>query len=177
MRKANIVFLISGIFVLLFFGCVTNEFNSVQKSIEKEIYPADMKTHFKLSLGSIMLFPLKTIVHLIDTEDEIDSYLDNIGKIQVGIYKIKNNKTPRGIIFKNVEKKINDLGWETFIRVRDKKSTVNLFYKLIDEQNAGLFAVILDDNRLIIAEIKGELDQIIEKAIREHSSPLKDMLR
>jgi len=157
-------------------GCTTNEFNNVQHAIEKQIQPAKTKTHLKLSLGPVLLFPVKTIANLIDKKDEVSPYLDEIMKIQVGVYKIKNtDKSSRLKIPKIVEDELNKSGWEIFIRVREKNEMVECYYRQKSEDIIGIYAIVLDDNNLIIAEVGGRLDRIIEKAIKERGLPLKDI--
>ncbi|NVM03575.1 MAG: DUF4252 domain-containing protein [Candidatus Helarchaeota archaeon] len=177
MRKSLAVLWVSGIFILLCSGCMTsNDFNYVEKSIENEIYPATMKTNFKLSLGPVMLSPLKTIVNLTDRKDKASPYLDEISNVQFGVYKIdKTNKSPKLKIPPIVEEKLNKSGWEIFIRVREKNEMVEFYYRQISKDIIGIYAIVLNADNLVIAEMRGRLARIIEKAVQEHGFPLKDI--
>ena len=186
MRKAIIILMISCVFVfILLIGGILlygeyktpNEFNYVRDLIEKENYPADLKTGIKLSLDSAWLSPIKSVVHIIDTEDKIDSYFDEVSKIQVGIYKIKNtNRSSSLKIPQDVKKTLHNSGWENFISFREKNKTVECYYKSRNEEIFSIYVILLNGENLIISEIDGRLDQIIEKAIEEYDLQFKDML-
>jgi len=186
MRKAIIILMISCVFVfILLVGGIflygeyktPNEFNYVRDLIEKENYPADLKTRIKLSLDSAWLYPIKSVVHIIDTEDKIDSYFDEVNKIQIGVYKIKNtNRSLRLKIPQDVKKTLHNSGWENFISIREKNKTVECYYKSRNEEIFSIYFIFLNGKNLIISEINGRLDQIIEKAIQEYDFKFKDML-
>ena len=178
MKKSSFLLFLLGITIIWSSGCTTNEFNDVQHAIENQIQPAKTKTHLKLNLGPFLLFPVKTIVNLIDTEDEASPYLDEIMKVQVGVYKIKKTNQPAEFkIPDTVKKVLHESGWETFVRVREKNEMVECYYKLKSEDIIGIYAIVLDDDNLVIAEVRGRLDKIIEKAIQEHGFPLKDIFK
>ena len=178
MKKSSLLLLLLGITIIWSSGCTTNEFNDVQHAIEKQIQPAKTKTHLKLNLGPVLLFPVKTIVNLIDTEDEASPYLDEIMKVQVGVYKIKKTNQPAELkIPDTVKKVLLESGWEIFIRVREKNEMVECYYKQKSEDIIGIYTIVLDDDNLIIAEVRGRLDRIIEKAVQERGLHLNDIFQ
>jgi len=186
MKKAIIILMISCVFVfivlvggiLLYAGHkTTNEFNYVSELIEKENYPADLKTRLKLSLGSALLYPIKSVIHIIDTEDKIDSYFDEINKIQIGVYGIKNiGRSFRLKIPQDVKRILHNSGWETFIRTSEENNIFECYYKPMNEDIISFYFIFFNGENLIISKIDGRLDQIIEKAIQDYDLKLKDML-
>ena len=176
MKKSFLFLFLCGIIVMWSSGCTTKEFNEVEHAIENQIQPAKTKTNLKLSLGPVLLFPVKIIANLVDREDEASPYLDEIMKVQVGVYKIKNTDGSAQLkIPKNVEEELNKSGWEIFIRVREKNDMVELYYREKSEDIIGIYAIVLNNEDLVIAEVGGRIDRIIEKAIQNHGLSLYDV--
>lgn len=173
MKKLNLILWLSGILILLFAGCMpSNEFNYIERAIRKQIYPAKIKTKFKFSFGPISLSTIKTVVNFTDASDEAISYLAEIKKVQVGVYEIRNvDRSSQLRIPPDAEKKLNELGWEIFIRVKEKNEHVDLFYKQINKYISSMYVIVVEDDELVIVEVKGKLDRLIEKAIQEPGFP------
>ena len=176
MKKS--IFLVCLITIAIAFmgGCTSNEFNDVQHAIEKQIQPAKVEKHIKLGFGPALLFPFKVIAKIFDTEGEVSPYLNEVCNVQVGIYKIKKTEQSSKLnIPATVEKILNESGWERFIRVqKDKGEGVELYFKEIEKDVVSIFIVVLDNKDLILVETSGRIENIIEKAIKEHGMNLKE---
>jgi hypothetical protein len=60
-------------------------------------------------------------------------------------------------------------GWEPFVHVRSRKGeNVSLYHRLFSESSASICVIALESDELVIVEIKGNLDNILNKAICEH---------
>ncbi len=167
----KIFFLLLGITIISINGCTTKEFNDIQYEIENQIYPTETKTYFKINVGNVLLFPFKTIVNLIDRQDKASPFVNEITKVQVGIYKIKkDDKINQLKIPKNIEKILNDLKWQKFVVVTEKNDCVECYFKEINKNNASIYVIIIDKNEsmIVITELRGNLITIIEKAIQEY---------
>ncbi|MBN2012847.1 DUF4252 domain-containing protein [candidate division KSB1 bacterium] len=179
MRKAMFIIVIAGL-LPMFSGCMTShEFNYVERAIRHQIRPANIKTNFKFSFGPLTLAPARIITHYVDDAKEADMYLREIKKVQVGVYEIRNtDDRSKFRIPRDAEKKLTDLGWEPFVRVRERDGQqVDIFYKTISDRMASIYAVVLDHDELVIVELKGRLDRIIEKAIQEQGLSIADVRR
>ena len=167
MRNNAILIILSGL-LLCFAGCRTSdEFNYIEDSIQDQIYPAKLDKDFKISLGSISM---RMINGFVDDEEEADEFLKEIKAVQVGIYKIHNiDKSDSFRVPANIEKCMVEKGWEPFVRVRSrKKENVSLYYRQLSEDIASIYAIVLEPDELVITEINGKLDNILNKAICEH---------
>jgi hypothetical protein len=165
-------------FVILFTGCLTtNEFNYIERSIKKEISPAKIKTKFKFAFGPISLSTARFIANFTHDGQEASKYLKEIQRVQVGVYEIhETEKSSQLRIPRKVEQKLEKLGWEMFIRVKEKDKHVNLFYKQINKHVSGLYVIVLEADEMVIVEVLGNLEQIIEQAIQEHGFPQRGMI-
>jgi hypothetical protein len=157
-------------------GCRTSaDFNYIEDSIRGEIYPANLNRDFKLGIGSLSIGILKGFI---DDEEEADAYLKEIKAVQVGIYTISNSeKSDSFRIPGNVEQCMIKKGWEPFVHVRSKKGeNVSLYYQLFSNSSASIYVIVLESDELVLVEIKGNLDNILNKAICEHHLPGVDRL-
>lgn len=166
--EKNVTIIIIVFLLLCFTGCRTSaDFNYIEKSIRDQIYPAKLDKDFKFSMGSLSMKMLNGLVH---DEEEANAYLKEIKKVQVGIYKIRNTekRSTFRIPFK-VEKCLVEKGWESFVRVHKRHGdNVLLLYRQLSKNEAGMYAITLEHNELVIVEINGNLDNILKKAIYEH---------
>lgn len=166
MRNNIILLILSGLF-LLCSGCRTSaDFNYIEDSIRDQISPAKMDKDFKFSIGSLSMGMLKGLVD----DEEAEICLKEIEGVQVGVYKIRDmEKSTSFHIPSNVEKRMIKNGWELFVRVHNrKKENVSLYYRQLSENTVSIYAIVLEPDELVIAEISGKLDNILDKAICEH---------
>jgi hypothetical protein len=157
-------------------GCRTSDnFNYIEKSIQEQIYPAKLVEDISFSIGSLSMRVLNGFV---DNDQEAGMYMKEIKKVQVGVYKIHNvDKRESFKIPDNVEKSMIKKGWDPFVRVRKRNGeNVMLFYRQFSEKRASIFVIALERDELSIVEINGNLDNILEKAICEHSLRVVDRL-
>ncbi len=178
MKRSILLLLLCGIFASLFIGCLTtNEFNYIERSIKKEISPAKVKTKFKFAFGPISLSTARSIVNFTKDGEEASKYLKEIQRVQVGVYEVHEAERASQLrIPRKVEQKLEKLGWEIFIRIKEKDEHVNLFYKQISKHVSGLYMIVLEADEMVIVEVLGNLEQIIEQAIQEHGFPQRGMI-
>ena len=179
MRRLYLLFLLSGVLVFCT-GCLTSsEFNFVERTIMEEIKPVEVRTNFKFSFGPISLSTASAFISLANDEArKVGQYLHEISKCQVGIYEIDRSDRSADLkIPRNVENKLSELGWEIFVRVKEKDANINLFYKLVNEEICSLYAIVLENDEMFIVEVRGRLGKIIEDAIQKHGLPQKELLK
>ena len=170
MRTKLILIIISGLLLCCTCCNTSTDFNNIEESIRNQIYPADMNKDFKFSLGARSMH---VINGFIDDKEEAEVCLKEINSVQVGIYKISNADISKSFrIPHKVEKCMVEKGWEPFVHVRKNKGeNVSLYYRQLSENTASIYAIVLEPDELVIAEINGNLEKIMNKAICEHRLP------
>jgi len=166
--KKTIILIIIAALLPLFTGCNTSDdFNYIERAIRDQIYPAKLKKNFKFSFGSLSQ---GIVTSFTNDDNEADMYLKEINSVQVGLYKVHNIKKSKAFqIPRNVEKCLIEKGWEPFVRVRERGGeNIALFYKQLSNNAASIYTIVLERDELVIVEINGNLDMILEKAIQEH---------
>lgn len=59
-------------------------------------------------------------------------------------------------------------GWETFVNVRSRKGeNVSLYFRQLSKNKASIYVIVLEPDELVVAEINGKLNNILEKAFCE----------
>lgn len=154
-------------------SCLTShEFTDVATAVRTHIYPAQLKTKFKLRVGPMMVLAANMVMKKVTENQEVSEYLQEIRKVQVGVYEVKQSHTLSQIATPpETETHLTELGWEPFVRVRQEKEQVSLFYKQINEESASIYVIVLKKDDLVIVEVQGRLDSLIEKAIQKHGIP------
>jgi hypothetical protein len=149
-------------------GCRTSaDFNYIEDSIRDQIYPAKLDKDVKFSLGSLSM---RMINGFIDDEEEADIFLKEIKSVQVGVYKVLDLEKTRSFqIPSDVERSMVKKGWDPFVHVRKRNGeNVSLYYRQLSENTASIYAIVMEPDEVVITEINGKLDNILEKAICEH---------
>jgi len=167
------IMITSALLMMLSSGCMTNgEFNFIERSIKKEIYPSTVRTKFKFSFGAISMSTARSVVRLADADEEALNYLNEIDKAQIGVYEIEHREESADrLIPHDVEERLNRSGYHIFVRVRERGENVNLYFKEISDSCCGLYCIVIDNDELVIVEVQGRLDKLIEEALNERSVP------
>ncbi len=175
MKKIFIVLVVS----LIVFGlavaasCIPRfEFLDVATSVRASMYPTQVQKKFKLRVGSMMILAARMIASRATDTPEIADYLGDIKNVQISIYDVNRDEGSVALaIPPEADHGLKERGWEPFVRVRDNGQQVNLFYKAINDGLAGVYAVVLAEDKLVVVEVQGKLDKLIEKALQQQGLP------
>jgi hypothetical protein len=76
-------------------SCITShEFTDVATAVRTHMYPVQLKTKFKLRFGPMMVLAANMVIKRATETPEVSEYLQEIRKVQVGIYEVKQSHTP-----------------------------------------------------------------------------------
>ena len=151
-------------------GCilVNSDFLCTKKLILDEIGQVDVKTEFQLQIGSGLISLGEFAVSFSD-EQEVCKYLRDIKNVQVGIYSLDDISRNRPIVIPDkIGKKLARKGYEPMVRVKERDSAVWVMTKMRGKRIESLYVIALDRSELVLVEVQGRLERLIEKAIREH---------
>lgn len=181
MKSRKTAIILSLIFILSFSGClgVNGNFKHVRNEIFDNI-GVEYDREFEYSFGDISLYLAGAFISLADDEDtEIaGDLLDEISKIQIGIYekKTENAYNKSGIDFKLLQETTDKLvnnGWQYLVRTADYGEMTAVMYRVQNGNHLHKMLLInISGKDFVLAEISGNLDKIIETAIREKGKNL-----
>lgn len=150
-------------------GCfsLVNSSPNARKILSK-LKPNNVDHVCSINLGRGSMFCVRALASFAEEDEEAVEVLKYINKIDLNIYEVKsveNNEV--ALSFKEISAQYAKEGWELFMRVRDGKDNVLMFYKQSGNNISSLSIVALSDDELVIAEIKGNMQQLIASALRD----------
>jgi len=164
---------------VLFVGCfgVDGNFSSLKNKI---ISSTDNYYHtdVEFSVGSFGISIAKLAVKMDDNDQNAKEILDNITHVQVGVYKShKNCNLNNGFqLIKDINTQMNENGWQYVVRSRNNKEVTGVYVKINNNELKELFVVTLNRRELTLVEVRGNLEKVLEAAIREKGFKLKHSL-
>jgi hypothetical protein len=164
----SVVILVSACFIP---GCilVNSDFLQIKNLILDEIGQVDVKTEFQLQVGSGLISLGGIAVSFTDAKDEVCQYLRDIKNVQVGVYRLEDMSRRRPIVIPDkIGNKLARKGYEPMVRVKERDSAVWVMTKMRGKRIESLYVIALDRSELVLVEVQGRLERLIEKAIREH---------
>ncbi len=181
MKSKKTAIILSLIFMLIFNGCfgVSGNFKNVRNDI-LDNFEGKYSREFEYSFGDIVLNLAGSLISLADDKDGkiAGDLLCEVSKVQVGIYerKAEYNKGDPKVDFNLLKETTDELvnkGWHYLVRAADYgEMTAVLFRVRRDNHLHKMFIINFSDEELVLAEISGNLDKIIESVVREKGQNL-----
>lgn len=171
--------LVTGLCTCFLSGCVfvSVDFRDTKDIITRELGPVDIDTEVQLRIGSGMLSLGRLVASCADVDREAMSYLRDIRNVQIGVYKLRNAKRDRPIVIpEKIGKRLARKGYEPMVRTKERDGAVWVMTKIRGKRLEALYVIALDPEELVLVEVRGRLERLIEKAIREHGFERKEFL-
>lgn len=161
------------LFVLPLSGCFySREIAQTRRDLERHYPEADFDREVVVSLGPLSLRTLGWVAGLADDEDAdlARQYLREVRRVKVGVYKTAYLPDLDAFDPPALRRFHRD-GWELAVQVREDDEAVWLFYKDRGGAVRDLYAVVLSDEELVLARIRGRLDRLLARALEDHHAP------
>ncbi len=166
-------FLIPVILILsssVFTGCigVDNDFREVKSLVmnsTNEKYYKDVE----FSVGPLGLSLARLIVKLNDDDEEAEIILNNISEVQIGVYKKSNldYKHYDYSFFKDIDNKLREENWHFIVKHVERNELTGIYVKYQDEDINKLYVINIENDKLSLVRVEGNLENIITYAIKD----------
>lgn len=170
MRARRVLFVIAGIALLLFPGCfsVDHDFKSIRNIALKEC-GKHFYTEHEFALGSFELWLADGIVGMTDADQNAKDILDHVSGVQVGEYKrTKSSDIGSKEILKNIDRRMKKMGLVYLVKSFSKDEVSAVYINRESRKTFNeLYVVEVNDNEIIVVQITGNLEKVIDIAIRE----------
>lgn len=170
MKKALMLIplLLTGILVSGCFG-VDGDFKSIRNTALKEA-GRNFKIDTEFSLGSFELWILEGLSGIIETEYPAEDILASVSDVQIGIY---NRKTKTDFstasLMRKVDSRMNSKGWKYIVKAYEENEMTAVYLNSDSEiMLKEIFILSIDNSEIVIVQVKGDLEKLIETAIKEH---------
>jgi Domain of unknown function (DUF4252) len=166
-------------FVFISSGCINVNRNFKQTSNELiREFGNDYHREVELSLGPFMINVASWVVNFSQDDDEmIDDMMRQVSNVQVGVYTLtKNGGKEKASIMEKINNEMNARGWQYIVRSYDNHDLTAVFVsKNPDMFFRKMFIITHDSEQLVLVEVEGNLDRLIELAIKDKKFMFKDM--
>jgi len=156
--------------MILFSGClgVDRSFKQIRNYI-LENTEGEYHTDFEFSIGSSGISLASVVVSFADTEEPIEEILSEISSVQVGVYNYKeSSKVTTDIAgLKHLTNLMGKAGWEYIVRTKDNDEITAVFVRIYENQLNRVFVISVNKEEMVLVEMYGNIEKVIEIAIRE----------
>ncbi len=157
---------------LSFTGClgVNGEFRTVRNHVLSNI-EMDVNRDIELSIGPALISFASLFVSFAETDEPVDEMLRQIKRVQVGVYEVREVFTDK--VNSSVVTALTDLmsekGWKYIVKSRDHNEIATVFVRSEEvDELSEMFVVAVSGEEIVFVHIEGELEDLIEIAVREH---------
>ena len=110
----------------------------------------------------------RLVISQIDIDPEVKQYIKDIHKIQIGVYNLHEVRDKPLTIPITIAKRLAQKGYEPMVKTRKKDRIVWIMTQIRGTKLTSMYLVSLEREELVLLEIQGQLERLIEKAIRDH---------
>ncbi len=165
-----IIPIVIGLSALIFTGCfgVDGDFIKV-KSLVMNSVDGDFKKDVEFSVGSVGMSFARLVVSIDNDDEDAKMILRNISGAQIGVYK-KNHYTNTVFnfsSFKDLDRKMRDEDWQSIVKHVEGDQLTGVYIKYEDDEINEAYVINIDDGDLTIVRVEGDLENLIEYAIKE----------
>lgn len=151
-------------------GClgVNSEFRALRNEV-RDAMNCRLKKETEIRVGSFLLGMARTFVSFAEEDEMAEEVLRQVDAVQVGVYKNRSRSfDPDYKALNRIQYNLEDYGWSPIVSRREHDEYTLILSKEDDDNYIHKMLVINFDHReLVIAEVKGDLEELAEYAI-EH---------
>ncbi|MFH1197983.1 MAG: DUF4252 domain-containing protein [bacterium] len=159
-------------------GCigVNHGFRGIRTAIINDL-GGDFDKEIEFSVGPAGILFVSAIAGMADLEEDVDiaAMLRQISRVQIGVYKRErgNDTKPSINLLRKISDKMLRNGWQYIVRsVKDDEMACVFVQTKNGDHLNEVFIIALSDEDLVITEVLGNLDALIEIAIRNQGHNL-----
>ncbi|RMD50276.1 MAG: DUF4252 domain-containing protein [Ignavibacteria bacterium] len=133
--------------------------NNLNENLDKEI---------ELSVGPVGLMFANIFVKFADEEYQVSDLVRQISRVQLSVYNRPEPNESNFEMLRNITQMMKKKGMKYIVRAKDGDEMSAVFLNSNKDKINKLFVVALTDEEVVLVEIKGDLNKLIELAIKQH---------
>lgn len=173
MRRATCPLLALGAALVLGCAGVDGNFCRVRDLVLQSTGAREIVTEFQIGLGPGLLWLGGTVARLALGDDDAAGLLLDIHAVQVGVYRLRGETREARRIPAALVHRLTKRGYEPIVKVSARNEATLVFARMHKERLQALFVVALDEEELVLAEVRGRLERVVEEAVRSRGLPAK----
>ena len=151
-------------------GCFySREISQTRRGLERHYPDARFDQEGVVSLGPAALRTLGWLVGLAPEEEAqmAKEYLHEIDRVKVGLFTIEDmpdldDFDPPAI------RRFRDDDWEVAVKTREDDEIIWVMYRERHNTVRDIYTIVLTDDELVLARVKGHLNRLLEKVMQDH---------
>lgn len=151
---------------LVLAGCSTSGAMRQTHRAFEDAYPeARFERTLALSFGPLTMGFARFLTRLVPDQDAriAADLLRDVRRVRVAIYQTD------GVLQRRQPFGLHDLdGWDLAVRVHEDDETVFIYVREDADEVRDLFVAVLADDELVLAEVRGNLERLTARAMREY---------
>jgi hypothetical protein len=127
----------------------------------------DREIEFAVGPAGLLLAGM--VIKFSDSDEIADDIIRQISRVQIGIYN-NDHGNDFDWSFSSLTELVDvmsDKDWECIVRSKNSNELTSVFVKYEDDFLNQIFVVTLNEQEMILAEVNGDLAEVVEIAIRE----------
>ncbi len=152
-------------------GCFySREIAHTRRDIERQT-GAELDREIVLNLGPASLRTAGWIAGLVPEEDAqmARAYLRDVRRVKVGVYRVEYMPSSLEALELPGAAKLERQGWEVLAKIREDDEVVHVYYRERRDAIRDLYVMVLSDDELVITRVKGDLSNLVARAIHDHA--------
>ncbi len=151
-------------------GNIDANFCHVRDAVLRAAGEKEAKTVFQFSIGPGLLLLSGAMARCASEEASV---LLDVRSVQVGIYELQGPGPQTGLIPASVERMLARRGYEPIVKVRSRGEGTLVLAQVRKDRLKSLFVISADGRELVLVEIRGRLERVLEQAVRHRGLPAK----
>jgi len=164
--------------IAAFFGCTpVTGYSTARLELQRQLAPLKIKPVVSFSLGAFSMGCIRKLADMAEDND-IAAYLEDVSGATVDIYEVPEREGELPVArISDVADRLREKNWEILAKVRDGSELALILYRLEKQQLVSVFVAALDRSDLILVEIEGNLNRVIQKAMQREAFGIHHHLR
>jgi hypothetical protein len=156
--------------IFLSSGCIgiNRNFKEVSSNLINK-FGNDYHREIELSVGPFVINLASWVVNLSEEDEIVDDLMRQVSNVQVGVYTLtKDRRKGKHDVMEKINDEMQSRGWRYIVRsYSDDELTAVYVSKEPDMFFRKMFVITHDSEQLVLVEVEGNLDRLIELAIRD----------
>lgn len=155
--------------VLLLSGCIgSSHFTEVRHDLDDQLQGVRFKRQVGVQVGPLTMGLTRFILSFMDDPetDEARALLRAVQVAHVRVYEIVGRLRDQEVRTPRALRQMQDHGWNMLVKVRDDESNVWVMSRDRLGDVRDLYLVVMDDENLVMARVKGNFTTMVEKAMQ-----------
>ncbi len=164
---------ISPLILLVLFtsaGCISvnRNFREVSAKLISK-FGNDYHRDIEVSVGPFLINFASWVVNFSQDDEIVDDLMRQVSNVQVGVYSMTNDRgKDKHVVMEKLNNEMESKGWKYIVRsYGDDELTAVYVSKNPEMFFKKMFIITHDSEQLVLVEVEGNLDKLIELAIHD----------